>query len=694
MFQTMKPSILLPLLVLFFATGLNAQTPYFTYQGRLTDNGAPANGLFDFEFTPYTAAQGGIGLGSFFVSDVGVTNGLFTVQVGVAFFFDGTPRWLQVAVRPGDSTGAYTPLSPRQEITSAPYAAKAGFATVASYSDNAAPDSVRSNSIVDAAVTGPKLADGAVTSAKIADNSINATDVNASSFNTTFWQTGGNVGTTPGTHFLGTTDAMPLELRVGGERSLRLERSFAGVPPNVIGGWKDNLVSSGRSGSVIAGGGNSSYTNRIDADVAAVGGGAGNWIQNNANQSVIAGGFNNQIQAGAYSSVIAGGGNNRIATNAHSSAILGGESNWVNPDAPYSSVLGGRANTAGAAYALAGGRQARALHQGAFVWADSSGLGFSSTASNQFLIRASGGVGINTNNPGSAALAVNGDTQVSGGLSANALEAASALTVGITATVGADIVAGRDITAGRNVLMGGKAGIGTANPQGTLHVYSASSPTTIRLQSSAQPGAGRIEFLSDPQGSASEWRPGYIQSTDNGGFTGGLAFVVNGSGVSNRFGAVETMRVVNGRVGIGNNAPSTLLQVGNATCNGTTWNNASDRNLKENLKPVNAQVMLEKVIALPLSEWNYKATPGESHVGPMAQDFKAAFGLGADDKSIATVDADGVALAAIQGLNEKVENHEHKAERRLARLAAENAELRAELATIKLLLKQFPKLRD
>ncbi|MCL4790359.1 MAG: hypothetical protein KJ070_26845, partial [Verrucomicrobia bacterium] len=513
----MKPRFLFPTLVLAFASGLQAQSPYFTYQGRLTENGAPVTGFYDLQFTPCTAAQGGTGFTSFFVNDVGVTNGLFTVQIGVNFFFDGTPRWLQISIRPGESTGAYTPLSPRQEITSAPYAAEAGFATVASYSDNAAPDSVRSNSIVDAAVTDPKLADGAVTSAKIADNSITAADVNASSFNTTFWQTGGNAGTTPGTHFLGTTDAMPLELRVGGERSLRLERSFAGVPPNVIGGWKGNLVSSGRSGSVIAGGGNSSYTNRIDADVAAVGGGAGNWIQNNANQSVIAGGFNNQIQAGAYSSVIAGGGNNRIATNAHSSAILGGESNWVNPDAPYSSVLGGRANLAGGAYALAGGRQAQALHQGAFVWADSSGLNFSSTASNQFLIRASGGVGINTNNPGSAALAVNGDTQVSGGLSANDLEAASALTVGITATVGTDIFAGRDITAGRDLLVGGEVGIGTSNPQGALHVYSASSPTTIRLQSSAQPGAGRIEFLSDPQGSASEWRPGYIQSTDNGG---------------------------------------------------------------------------------------------------------------------------------------------------------------------------------
>ena len=53
--------------------------------------------------------------------------------------------------------------------------------------------------------------------------------------------------------------------------------------------------------------------------------------------------------------------------------------------------------------------------------------------------------------------------------------------------------------------------------------------------------------------------------------------------------------------------------------------------------------------------WSYRASPEVRHVGPTAQDFRAAFGLGNDDKSIATVDADGVALAAIQGLNAKLE---------------------------------------
>jgi len=91
---------------------------------------------------------------------------------------------------------------------------------------------------------------------------------------------------------------------------------------------------------------------------------------------------------------------------------------------------------------------------------------------------------------------------------------------------------------------------------------------------------------------------------------------------------------------------------------GLTFVPDSDRNLKENFKPVDPQAMLARVAALPLTEWNYKAETGARHIGPMAQDFYAAFGTGPDDKHIATVDADGVALAAIQGLNQKLAQKE------------------------------------
>ncbi|HYP18138.1 MAG TPA: tail fiber domain-containing protein [Opitutus sp.] len=87
----------------------------------------------------------------------------------------------------------------------------------------------------------------------------------------------------------------------------------------------------------------------------------------------------------------------------------------------------------------------------------------------------------------------------------------------------------------------------------------------------------------------------------------------------------------------------------------------SDRDAKENFAPVDAADVLAKVVALPISRWSYKDDEKKSvHVGPMAQDFHAAFHLGEDDKHIATVDADGIALAAIQALHTQVKEKDDR----------------------------------
>jgi trimeric autotransporter adhesin len=87
-----------------------------------------------------------------------------------------------------------------------------------------------------------------------------------------------------------------------------------------------------------------------------------------------------------------------------------------------------------------------------------------------------------------------------------------------------------------------------------------------------------------------------------------------------------------------------------------TWSSVSDRNAKENFSRVNGRAILEKVAELPLAMWNYKSQDKSiRHIGPMAQDFHSTFGVGENDRTITTVDADGVALGAIQGLNQKLE---------------------------------------
>jgi hypothetical protein len=86
---------------------------------------------------------------------------------------------------------------------------------------------------------------------------------------------------------------------------------------------------------------------------------------------------------------------------------------------------------------------------------------------------------------------------------------------------------------------------------------------------------------------------------------------------------------------------------------GGIWTNNSDRNLKANFLPVNGQQVLAQVAALPITTWNYKVDASTiRHIGPMAQDFYAAFNVGDDNTHLTPIDESGVAFAAIQGLNQ------------------------------------------
>lgn len=105
----------------------------------------------------------------------------------------------------------------------------------------------------------------------------------------------------------------------------------------------------------------------------------------------------------------------------------------------------------------------------------------------------------------------------------------------------------------------------------------------------------------------------------------------------------------------------------------------SDRNQKKNIAPVDAAAILDKVSRLPISSWTYLKEPAQvRHLGPMAQDFRASFGLGDDDRTYYSVDAQGVALAAIQALNRLVTNQED----RIAKLERENRDLARRLREV------------
>ncbi len=93
---------------------------------------------------------------------------------------------------------------------------------------------------------------------------------------------------------------------------------------------------------------------------------------------------------------------------------------------------------------------------------------------------------------------------------------------------------------------------------------------------------------------------------------------------------------------------------------GGTWVNASARYLKENFTPVNDQTILNKIIQLPITQWNYKSDTTAKHIGPMAEDFYSIFKLGDNSTSISTIDPASIALVGIKALDEKINTQQQE----------------------------------
>lgn len=168
-----------------------------------------------------------------------------------------------------------------------------------------------------------------------------------------------------------------------------------------IGGGSYNTASG--NFATVSGGG---YHN-VTGQYATVGGG----YSNNATTYATVGGGQSNTASGQRASI--SGGAINIASGNYAT-VGGGYQNTVS--GPYATVPGGQLNEAGGGYSFAAGYRAKAVHDGAFVWADSTDADFSSTASNQFLIRAAGGVGIGTDSP-QAELDVNGAIRTAAGQS-------------------------------------------------------------------------------------------------------------------------------------------------------------------------------------------------------------------------------------------------------------------------------------
>ena len=354
----------------------------FVYQGVLHEVDGPAQGSYDLRIALYTSPAGGQPLASpIEVDAIDVRDGRFSVDLDLGLV-PGAPGegWLEVAIR-GAGESDHMPISGRQKVN---------------LGGLICPES---------------------------------------------WEVTGNAGIDPLLHFLGTIDAQPLELRVGGERVARFAPGVAGPEGvNVLLGASNNTVAPDVNAAAIGGG----SSNEVMRSFATIGGGVENQASGLAatvgggdrNQAIssgatvaggtrntadefasVGGGFDNR--ANGADATVAGGGFNRAT--GQGSSVLGGASNGALGD--FSAVTGGNLNCAGADFSWAGGFRAKVRpaagagtqaggcfnvpeggpggDHGSFVWSGGNTdlSDFVSSGPNQFLVRAAGGFGLNTNQP-------------------------------------------------------------------------------------------------------------------------------------------------------------------------------------------------------------------------------------------------------------------------------------------------------
>ena len=555
------------------------------------------------------------------------------------------------------------------------------------------------------------------------------------------WKLAGNTGTTPGTHFLGTIDDQPLKLRVFGARALRLEPHAAS--PNFIAGCSCNSVTSGVYGATIGGGGTEYVINQITDNYGTIGGGRNNRAGDNAGTTedatyaTVGGGCDNLATA---DHATVGGGCSNLAT-ANSAAVSGGIWNDATSSfatvgggqmngatADYATVGGGLANTASASYAtVGGGSKNRATADYATIAgggpSDPGLLSTRNRVTDDYGTIGGGGNNQAGNNTGTTedatyATICGGEgnkamryhTAVGGGQNNFAYGDYAVIAGGLDNSTpdsycnvggGRENVSGNDdsilenlyITIGggyQNSAIGLRATIGGGymNQSNSNSCVVAGGRENQATGGYSAVGGGRENVASGYYSAI----PGGYGSTASASFS----FAAGSNAMAEHSGAFvwgdastqdavastdENQFLIRASGGTWLYSDPDLTSGVRLSAGSSALATVSDRNMKDNIRQVEVRNILSRLSQIPISRWNYKTQDSSiEHIGPMAQDFYAAFGLDDDDRHISTIDADGVALAAIQGLYELVKEKDAEIavqQEQIAKLAGRLAALEA-----------------
>jgi hypothetical protein len=612
---------------------IRAQGTAFTYQGRLNANGITASGLYDFRFRLAQDPLGNNYLGEpYLTNGLPVTNGLFTTTIDFGpGTFTGSNYWLEVDVRTNSPGGTidYTALYPLSVVTPTPYAIFANSAsnllgaiplgqlpgTVVTQNENVTLGGVTTLGAVTIG-GGLILPMPAVINTDDGNSLLYADDME----NFFAGQSAGNLTTVNMGAYYNTA--------AGADA---LTANTSGVENIAVGTYALNANTTGNYNTAL--GVQAMRSNTNGSDNTAIG-----------NLALAA-------NTSGYENTAVGDGAMAANTNAVEDTALGASALYANTSGSYNVAVGYTALTFNTS-----GYQNTAVGNGALFYNTNgdynTAVGYTAMQDN-----ASGNENVAE---GYGALFNN----VSG--SDNTASGGNALFANIS---------------GNNNEAYGYGSLGSLTNGSDNSAYGSESLYTLK-NGNANVAVGDSSLESIPSGN------------DNTavGYYAFLGLTNGSSNIALGYDAGFYLHQGSGDIYIGNDAATTnsetnIIRIGEAQTKtylvGTVYANTvaltSDRNAKENFTAINVSDILAKIAALPVTRWNYKTdSHAEQHIGPMAQDFQAAFQLSADDKHISVVDEGGVALAAIQGLNRKLDQKDAE----IQALKQQNDSLATRLASL------------